>query len=157
MPAINITTIIKAPVERCFNLSRSIDLHIESTKHTGETAIAGVTTGLISLHESVTWRSKHFGIWQTLTSGITEFDYPNLFVDEMVQGAFKSFRHEHHFIVQGNDTLMKDIFIFESPFGFAGRLANQLFLTEYMKRLLEKRNAVIKESAEGNNWKKLIA
>src|ERR1700743_2522414 len=97
MPTIVLITKINAPVETVLNLSRSIDLHIVSTKQTGERAIGGRTSGLIGLNETVTWRAKHFGIWQNLTSKITVFNPPNLFADEMVSGAFKSFRHEHHF------------------------------------------------------------
>jgi ligand-binding SRPBCC domain-containing protein len=149
MPRIELTTRINAPEEKVFDLARSIDLHMESTKQTGEKAIAGKTTGLIGLGETVTWRAKHFGIWQTLTSKITEFDRPNLFVDEMVQGAFKSFRHEHHFIKVDNHTLMKDVFVFESPLGVLGRLFNWLVLTCYMTKLLEQRNRVIKKIANG--------
>ena len=102
MPSIILETPINAPIERCFDLSRSIDLHTDSMQHTGEKAIAGRTSGLIELGESVTWEAKHFGIRQTLTSKITEFDRPNYFVDEQVSGAFKSFRHEHHFEQQGS-------------------------------------------------------
>src|SRR5579872_4582748 len=144
MPRIELTTIINAPVEKAFDLARSIDVHTESTKQTGEKAIAGRTSGLIELGESVTWLAKHFGIWQTLTSKITEFDRPNFFVDEMVKGAFKSFRHEHHFSRADDGTLMKDIFVFESPFGILGRIFNWLILTNYMTKLLEERNRVIK-------------
>jgi ligand-binding SRPBCC domain-containing protein len=154
LPVITVITLINAPVERCFDLSRSIDLHVESTKQTGETAIAGRTKGLIELHESVTWRGKHLGLWQILTSRITEFKRPYLFVDEMTEGAFKSLRHEHHFTGSEGSTTMKDVFVFESPFGFAGRLFNFLFLTKYMTRFLKKRNAVIKECAEGQEWMK---
>ena len=156
MPSIQIVTQINAPIERCFNLSRSIDLHVVSTKHTNEKAIAGVTSGLIGLNESVTWRAKHLGVWQTLTSRITEFDSPNLFIDEMVNGAFKSFRHEHHFKAVPPNTIMTDIFTFTSPFGPAGEIFNRLFLTQYMQRLLEKRNEVIKEYAESDKWKGLV-
>ncbi|MGZ3755112.1 MAG: SRPBCC family protein [Mucilaginibacter sp.] len=148
MTQIELTTHINAPIERCFDLARSIDLHIESTKQTGEQAIAGRTTGLIQLGESVTWRARHFGIWQTLTSKITELDYPNHFTDEMVSGAFKSFRHEHYFYAIHNQTVMKDIFCFESPAGWLGELFNFLVLGRYMQRLLEKRNQVIKDAAE---------
>src|ERR1700759_359494 len=94
---IELSTMIDAPIQVCFDLSRSIDLHIESTKQTGEKAIAGRTSGLIEMGESVTWRAKHFGVWQNLTSKITEFKSPDYFTDEMVSGAFKSFRHEHLF------------------------------------------------------------
>src|ERR1700744_3953506 len=145
---IELSTPINAPIERCFDLARSIDLHMESTKQTGEIAVAGRTGGLIELGETVTWRAKHFGIWQTLTSKITEFKYPDYFTDEMVSGAFKSFRHEHLFFAVNNQTVMKDIFIFESPLGWLGRLANYLFLWRYMQNLLEKRNEVIKRAAE---------
>ncbi|MDP9080386.1 MAG: SRPBCC family protein [Bacteroidota bacterium] len=148
MQIIELSTHINAPIGRCFDLARSIELHVESTKQTGERAIAGCTSGLIELGESVTWRAKHFGIWQNLTSKITEFEYPNYFTDEMVQGAFKSFRHEHLFFAVGDQTVMKDIFIFESPFGKLGELANSLFLGWYMQRLLTARNKTIKMAAE---------
>jgi ligand-binding SRPBCC domain-containing protein len=148
MPRIELSTHINAPIEKVFDLSRSIDLHMRSTSKTGEQAIAGRTSGLIELDETVTWRAKHFGIWQHLTSKITAYDRPNLFVDEMVNGAFKSFRHEHHFSVEGEGTLMRDVFVFESPLGIIGRLFNWLILKRYMTGFLVERNGVIKEEAE---------
>jgi ligand-binding SRPBCC domain-containing protein len=148
MPQIVLKTTINAPIEKVFDLARSIDLHMESTKQTGEKAIAGKASGLIELGETVTWRAKHFGIWQELTSKITSYDPPNLFVDEMVSGAFKRFRHEHHFSNSGNQTIMKDVFEFESPLGILGRIFNKLILTRYMTKLLVERNRVVKEVAE---------
>jgi ligand-binding SRPBCC domain-containing protein len=150
MTKIEIVTHIDAPIERCFDLARSIDLHVESTKKTGEKAIAGRTSGLIELGETVTWRAKHLGVWQTLTSKITEFEYPNYFTDEMVKGAFKSIRHEHLFYAINDQTVMKDIFSFDSPYGMLGELANFLFLGWYMLNLLKKRNRVIKKAAESD-------
>jgi len=147
---IELTTHINAPIERCFDMARSIDLHLISTQQTGEQAIAGRTSGLIGLGETVTWRARHFGIRQTLISKITEFNYPYSFTDEMVSGAFKSFKHQHIFTAINNQTVMQDIFIFESPFGIIGEWVNYLFLERYMSNLLQKRNGVIKETAEGN-------
>ncbi len=151
MPIIELHTHINAPVERCFNLSRNIDLHIESTKHTGEKAIAGRTSGLIELGETVTWRARHFFIWQNLTTKITAFNSPYFFADEMVSGAFKSFRHEHYFFEADGGTLMRDVFVFESPLGVLGRVFNALILTKYMTNLLIRRNEVIKQVAESSN------
>jgi ligand-binding SRPBCC domain-containing protein len=148
MAKIVLNTIINAPIEKVFDLSRSIDLHIESTKQTGEQAIAGRKSGLIELGETVTWRAKHFGIWQNLTSKITDYSHPIFFADEMINGAFKSFRHEHHFSVIEGGTLMQDIFVFESPLGILGRFANWLFLKKYMTDLLTERNSVLKNKAE---------
>ena len=137
-------------------MSRSIDLHKISTKQTNEEAVAGKISGLIELNESVTWKAKHFGIYQTLTSKITEFDSPNSFTDEMEKGAFKWFKHKHIFKEIDNGTIMIDIFEYESPFGIIGELADKLFLKSYMSNLLKKRNETIKEFAETNKWKSII-
>jgi ligand-binding SRPBCC domain-containing protein len=148
VPIIQLHTHINAPIQRCFDVARDIDIHVASTAHTGERAIAGRTSGLIGPGETVTWRAKHFGIWQNLTSKITGFDAPNFFADEMVNGAFKSFRHEHYFTEDRKQTVMRDVFVFESPLGMLGKLADWLFLKRYMTGLLVTRNLVIKEEAE---------
>ena len=156
MPVIKLLSSINAPAERCFDLSRSIDLHLISTRHTGERAIDGTTSGLISLGETVTWRAKHLGIWQTLTSKITEYKSPHFFVDEQVRGAFESFRHEHHFHQKGSVTTMTDIFDYKSPLGLIGKLADTLFLEQYMTNLLYERNRAIKEYAESEKWREVL-
>ena len=156
MPVIQLETFINAPKSIVFDLSRSIDLHKISTKHTHEKAIAGVTSGLIGSNQFVTWRARHFGIYQTLTSIITEFKQPDYFVDEMKKGLFKRFRHEHIFTALEEKTLMLDIFDYESPLGILGQIADFLFLEQYMKSLLIKRNLTIKEFAESEKWKTLL-
>lgn len=156
MPVIQLETFINAPKSIVFDLSRSIDLHKISTKHTHEKAIAGVTSGLIGSNQFVTWRARHFGIYQTLTSIITEFKQPDYFVDEMKKGLFKRFRHEHIFTALEEKTLMLDIFDYESPLGILGQIADFLFIEQYMKSLLIKRNLTIKEFAESEKWKTLL-
>jgi ligand-binding SRPBCC domain-containing protein len=155
MPTIELHTEINAPVKRCFDLARSIDLHLISTKHTGERAVAGRTSGLIELGETVTWRAKHFFIWQSLTTKITEMHSPDFFADEMVSGAFKSFRHEHYFTETDGKTIMRDVFVFESPCGILGKLFNLITLKAYMTNLLTQRNAVIKGVAEDGKWEEM--
>ena len=147
MPLIEIKTLINADIKTCFDLARNIDFHKESLQNSNEKAIAGKTSGLIELGEWVTWEAKHFGITQRLTSKITEFENPNYFIDEMVSGAFKSFKHEHLFQESNNQTLMIDKFHFESPFGIFGRFINFIFLKKYMTNLLETRNSFLKKKA----------
>lgn len=156
MPRIELRTEIKADKEIVFDLSRSIDLHKISTEHTNETAIAGKISGLIALNESVTWRAKHFGIYQRLTSKITEFDRPNYFADKMVSGAFSKFKHEHHFTDLNGGTLMIDNFDYKSPIGILGKLADYIFLVKYMNDLLTERNRIVKEFAESDKWKRIL-
>lgn len=148
MGYIKLETFIKADQKTVFDLARSIDLHQVSTAHTNERAVAGKTSGLIELNESVTWEAKHFGIIQRLSSKIIVMKYPDYFIDEMVFGAFKSFKHQHIFESKGGETIMTDIFDYVSPYGILGKLADLLFLKRYMTDLLVQRNNVIKEYAE---------
>lgn len=150
MPQIILNTRIHAPLEVCFNLARSIDLHQESMKHTGEQAVAGITEGLIELGESVTWKARHFGIVMKLTSNITEFQFPNMFVDEMVNCPFHSMKHRHIFQASDGHTLMIDEFEYTSPMGILGNVADSIFLESYMRKLLVQRNNVIKDIAESS-------
>jgi len=148
MPLIQLKTVIDSDIQTCFYLSRNIDFHKDSMAHSNEKAIAGKTSGLIELNEWVTWEASHFGIKQKLTSKITVLDAPYYFVDEMVSGAFKSFKHAHIFVFEDGKTLMTDKFWFKSPFGVLGQLANTLFLNKYMTTLLKTRNQYLKNKAE---------
>ena len=144
--------VIRAPIERCFDLSRSVEVHLAGNVHWGEQAVAtgGVTSGLVGLGQRVTWRAKHFGIWQKLTSEITAMDRPNYFQDTMLRGAFRTMNHEHFFrSLAPNKTEMRDVFCFSAPLGILGRIAEALVLRDYRRALLRERNAVIREFAEG--------
>ena len=156
MAVITLETSIKAGIEICFDLSRSIDLHQVSTAHTNEKAIDGITTGLINLGEYVTWQATHFGIRQELSSKITAFDRPFHFRDEQVKWPCKYIIHDHSFEVQGGYVVMKDIFSFLSPFGIIGRIFDKIVLAGYLKKLLTTRNDVIKEYAETGKWKSVL-
>jgi ligand-binding SRPBCC domain-containing protein len=156
MTTIHLTTFITAPIERVFNLSRSINLHKISTAHTHEKAVDGVMNGLINEGETVTWQAKHLFKERKFTAKITAMNNPLSFTDEMIQGDFKSFRHQHHFKPTNNGTIMIDKIEFESPYGIIGQLVNQCYLKKYLQKLLQKRNEVIKEYAEGTKWKAIL-
>lgn len=156
MPTIHLETHIHAPIERVFDLARSIELHLITAQHTGERAVAGRTSGLAELGDTITWRAKHLGVWQHLTSEINRFEAPVLFGDRQLKGAFKSFQHDHYFEKKDEGTLMRDVFSFEAPLGLLGKLANALFLTRYMRNFLLTRNAGLKEIAEGDRWREVL-
>ena len=156
MVKIHLTTVINAPVERVFDLSRSINLHKISVAHTEEKAIGGVMSGLIKENETVTWQAKHLFKIRQFTSKVTAMKIPESFTDEMTTGDFKSFVHQHHFKIIDNGTIMIDIVEFETPYGILGKLFNTLYLENYMKKLLLQRNAVIKTYAESNKWKVIL-
>lgn len=144
MPSFRIVTEIAAPVERCFDLSRSIDLHLESMMASNERAVGGVTSGLIAEGQEVSWQARHFGVQWRMTSRITEFDPPHRFVDEMVRGPFAAFRHEHHFDASAAGTTMTDVVSFRMSLGPPVNLPVGL----YLRRLMRLRNEVIRKKAE---------
>ncbi len=148
MAVIRIVTAIAAPIEWCFDLARDIDFHTRSLAGTGERAVAGRTSGLIGPGESVTWEARHLGVRQHFTAEVTAFERPVYFRDVMAAGAFKSFEHDHRFEDRGIETVMTDEVVFRSPLGPLGWLVDCLFMTGYLRRLLEGRCQAIKHAAE---------
>lgn len=153
-------TIVKSPIERCFDLARSVEVHLSGNRHWGEmaAATAGVTSGLVDMSQQVTWRAKHFGVWQNLTSEITAMERPTYFQDTMIQGAFRSMKHDHFFrSLSPGETEMKDVFFFSAPLPVLGRVAEILILRRYMQALLHERNVVLKRIAESEEWRRYVA
>ena len=156
MPTLHLTTFIAAPPERVFDLSRSIDLHKQSmTKHKEE-AVAGTRFGLIEKDETVTWKARHLFKNRILRTKITAMKKAVMFIDEQIEGDFKMMKHEHHFKPCENGTIMIDLISFEAPYGTLGKIFNNLYLTRYMRSLIEQRNTIIREFAESDKWKRLL-
>ena len=148
MPAIILETLIHARAEACFDLMRDVRIHTETTAQTNEKAVAGVTDGLIGLGQTVTFEGTHLGMRQRLTVKVTEFERPTRFVDEMIKGSFRSFKHIHEFLFVEDGTVIRDTLIWESPFGILGKMADKLFLERHLTQLVLTRNAKLKELAE---------
>jgi ligand-binding SRPBCC domain-containing protein len=148
MTVIELTTEIAAPIERVFDLARDLEVHAASMAHTGERAVAGRTTGLVEVGDTVTGRARHFGRWWHLTSRVTVVEPPVRFEDVQERGPFAWFRHQHRFEAVGGLTRMRDHWEHRSPFGPLGRLVDRLILGRYMCSVLETRNAALKRLAE---------
>jgi ligand-binding SRPBCC domain-containing protein len=119
-----LTTHIRAPRARCFDLARSVELH------TGSAASP------------------------TLTSRITAYERPAWFRDSMVRGAFARLDHDHRFRDDGHGgTVMDDVFEFAAPYGPLGLLAERLLLAGYFRRFLNARNRHLKAVAESEAWR----
>jgi ligand-binding SRPBCC domain-containing protein len=142
--------------EICFDLARSVDAHVRSTARTGERAVRGKLTGLLELGDEVTWRARHLGFSQELTSRITAYDRPRHFRDTMVRGAFAGFQHDHFFVAAAGGTLVRDVFEFRAPFGPVGWAAERLFLVRYMRRFLDARLHMLKQLAESDEWRAFV-
>ena len=144
MSRIECETLIAAPPERCFDLSRSVELHLESAAGTGERAVGGVTSGLLVAGNTVTWEARHLGRRWRLTVRIAAYDRPRFFRDEQVRGPFRRLVHDHLFEPADGGTRMRDVFEFASGFP----LLDRLVLAPHLRRLLLRRNELIKRTAE---------
>jgi ligand-binding SRPBCC domain-containing protein len=156
MPSIHITTFIAAPVNRVFDLSRHVGLHKISQQDNQEDAVNGVTSGLMKQGDFVTWKAKHLYKIRFMTVRITEMKSPDYFEDAMEKGDFVSFVHKHYFKAVSNGTIMIDELSFEVPYGFIGKIVSRIYLTGYMKTLIEKRNSTIRQYAESTKWQALL-
>jgi ligand-binding SRPBCC domain-containing protein len=148
MQTIVLETEIAAPVERCFLLSLSLDLHQDLASRTQERAVAGRTRGIIGPGETVTWTGRHFGVSLTHESIISGYDRPRYFQDSMLKGVFSTFVHDHFFRSQGAGTLMRDELRFAAPLGALGRLVEKVALRRHMEDFLRDRNRGIARVAE---------
>ncbi|MFI6733336.1 cyclase [Nonomuraea sp. NPDC050451] len=154
MSRFEVATLILAPPPVVFDASLSVELHASSMRGSREQAVAGVTSGQLTLGDQVTWRARHLGFTWHLTSTISAYTRPSYFVDEQVSGPFRYWRHAHTFepTHDGDNsveaTLMKDIVDFAAPAGPLGTLADALVLRRYMTKLILLRNAHIKETTE---------
>jgi ligand-binding SRPBCC domain-containing protein len=156
MSRIQLSTTINAPRERVFDLARSIDLHVSGFESHHHSAVGGVARGLIGVGEQVEWRGKAFGLWWKHRSEITIYDGPQRFRDSMVNGAFKSYEHDHYFAINGGATIMRDVVCFEAPAGPIGKIVDRLLLDRYLYRLIVQRAETIRETAESDRWKQYI-
>ena len=153
------TTLIDAPIDRVFDLSRSIEVHLLANVHENEQALAvgGLTTGLVGLDEQVTWRAKHFGLWHDLTSKATVVKPPTHLQVTMVEGIFRSMQANHLFrSLPSGATELRDTFAIAAPLPILGPIAEALFLRRYMIALNRERNAVIKQLAESDGWQRYL-
>lgn len=122
----------------------------------GERAVAGVTSGLIGLGQRVTWVARHLGLRWSLTSEIVAFDRPRRFRDSMVDGPFARFDHDHELEERHFGTAMRDVFDYTAPLGPLGRLAERLFLSAYLRRILTERCQEIRAVAESDRWRQYL-
>jgi ligand-binding SRPBCC domain-containing protein len=149
MGAITVETRIRAPIELCFDLARDVDAHAESAAFSSERVVKpGRLHGLLEFGDLVAFEGRHFGIRQRFVAKITVLDPPKLFVDEMVEGAFKFLRHIHEFSSMDGIMVMRDILEWKAPFGIVGALADRLFVSAHMRRFVATKQSNLKRIIE---------
>jgi ligand-binding SRPBCC domain-containing protein len=147
---------IDAPVERCFLLSLSVDLHVATARSTLDKTVAGVTEGTIGEGDTLTFKGLHFGVRWRHTSLIETLRPHSYYRDVMIAGPFQHFEHDHHFAPMDDGTRMRDEIRFSASRGLLGQLRTRMFLRKRLKAFLMERNSMIKRIAESEDWHKYL-
>ena len=174
------TALVRAPLDRLWALSTRVEL---VQKTLGMHLAGGVTSGHIQDGSRVHWRGWKFGLpteHHTLITGyasphpasVEPTHAPELhaetpgqpvawFQDSQEQGRFAAFHHDHWFREQQGPagetfTLLEDEVHFALPFGPLGRLAARWIMRPYVRRLVKRRFASLKELAEGEGWRQWL-
>lgn len=151
MPIIHVTTVVHAPIERVFDLSRNVSLQRKCIS-SNETIVSGKTSGLLQAGEEITWQTRRLGKAWIVKLQTARMELHSFFEEIMLHGDFALLKHQHHFKAMANGTVMIDVFEYEqSHRGWAKPLMQMLF-TKYWRRLLEQRNEMIKSVAESDKW-----
>ena len=149
--------LVFAPQQRCFDLARSVEMHVLSAKPIGGKAVAGRTAGLSERHDRTTWSARFFGVRFTLSTEITEFDAPHHFADVLCRGMLAHFGHQYTFQPIGAaQTRITDELSFESPLGVLGRLFDRVILRSWMQAAANFRALCLKRIAESEQWQKYV-
>lgn len=146
---------VRAPIERCFLLSTSIEI---VALELGMRPARGVVSGLVGGGDTVRWEGWQLGLPQFHESLINPFEPPVFFRDRMIDGRFASFEHDHRFIDQGDGTvLLRDEVRFSMPFGWAGGVFGERVMKPHIHGLTRRRFARLKQLAEGDGWLRYLS
>ncbi|OZC45215.1 hypothetical protein CH286_18310 [Rhodococcus sp. WWJCD1] len=145
---IRLTTSIDADPAVVFDLESDAVVHAESQGSFDESVRVDSGRSDLRLGDEIEIRSRHLGVWFTLTSRITEYEPSRYFVDEQVTGPVASMRHEHLFLARREHTHMVDITSVTFPGGRLGAVILDVPGKLYLRRVLRVRNAYIKKRAE---------
>lgn len=143
MPDLLLHIDIDAPPELVFDAARDIGVHLRADGGRTE-AIDGVRNGLIGLGQTVTWKSRHFGVTWKMTSKVLELDRPRRFVDEMARGPFRSWWHEHLVTETITGSRLTDHVRYVSPLAVLGNIADAVVIRSHMTELLQAHQRMIK-------------
>ena len=156
MSKIHVTTFINAPIERVFNLSRSLALSKMAFKGGKEQLLSSSSANVVGAGETITLRAKHLGKTREITARLTDFTLPDGYTEEQIKGDMKSFRHEYHFKKVDNGTIMIDLLEYEGPRDLPGSIAAKFFLKSYFEKTVKKKNELVREYAESEKWKVVL-
>jgi ligand-binding SRPBCC domain-containing protein len=108
----------------------SIAIKIESN--------ASITEGAeISLSGNIIGKSR----WRSRITYCKPYEY----IDEMIDGPFKTWKHIHKFIADNNNTRVVDVVEYKLPYGIFGNIIDMIYAQNRLRKIFEyRKRATIK-------------
>jgi ligand-binding SRPBCC domain-containing protein len=141
-------TLIDAPPRRVFAFHEEPDA-LSRLLPPGETARVEVPPRSLETGTRVVVRTRVGRFWVTIVAEHVAYEKDVLFVDEMREGPFRHWRHEHRFEpVAGGRTRLVDSIEYELPFGRLGALLGGWMVRRRLDRMFDHRHRITREACE---------
>ncbi len=148
---------IHAPAERCFDLARSVDLHVDSAAEIAARAVGGRMHGLSGAGDATIWSARFCGVRFEMTTRLEDFSRPTRFGDRLTRGLPRRFEHVYRFEpTPEGGCAVSDELTFEAPFPLLGRWLERLYFARRMRQLVRQRLEHIKGIAENGDWRRYL-
>lgn len=154
MNKIEFNTYIKAPIQQCFDLARSIDFHKISVIK--EESVSGCTSGLFGPNQHALLKSELWGLKLSSEIKIIKFSPPSFMSYEVSDSYFLTIEHDYYFYDISEETVMINHFYYRTRWGLIGELLNFLFLKKILSNTITKRNDLLREYAETEKSKDIL-
>ena len=79
----------------------------------------------------------------TWVTEITHINQPHHFIDEQRIGPYTLWHHQHFFRQAGDDIIMEDLIHYSIPYGYFGRLLNNLYISKNLDYIFRYRFDVL--------------
>ncbi len=86
-----------------------------------------------------------FGISLPWTSRINQVKEQHYFTDDMIEGPFAIWHHQHFFEEKDGGTLIRDIVDYKLPLGILGQLFHPILVKSRVEGIFKHREKVIKQ------------
>ena len=143
---------VAAPVRRCFDLTRSVEAHRDSSTLIGGRPVAGRVAGLSELGDETTWSARFFGVRFRVRTKITAMNAPAAYREERAAGLPRTFEHEYRFHHEGDRTRIEDTFRIGLPLGAAADRVVGPLLRPRLRAAQRRRLDWLRRACEGDGW-----
>ncbi len=143
---------IKAPIETVFHFHDDTRNLLKITPPNIKVTIEHATAP--GLGQIVELKVRQFGFLTShMKMQFVEYNPPTLFSDRQLKGPFKSMFQRRILSEKNGETTLTDIFEYELPFGWLGKLAHTLFVRKQIEEMFTYRQEMTKRILEADSRK----